>query len=1107
VTFPQTYDKNTVTNWLDYTKTYALCYCENPVGALTADECWRDSYIRVTLSKIKTFSMVHTGFPGTLLSLTTVGTLSNVPSLEVQWDGSLLHNQWVRITAASVNNGAPCDKSQAGLSGSDTSTAKVSSLAGSKRLTLDTSVVAKTQQVAGYFVVCYATGAGDTSDATWHDSGIRVRFVRWTNSQKHRVATSAPVRLTFSISTGTFLADSGRDKVALIGGATSCAGAAAAPEYSDGRSVKRSIDYTCTVIGNGGSIGSNCDTNFDGVFTDKCIVGAQCKPGNSNNGGCGAGAGKCSATIQLPTGEQFAQYHDTSHHVESRLFENKYAMCVCLGSANTGASYGLDAGTTSTHASATSYGPANGNGGCDDTNEWTLVFSSITAAVDTLSVISLPQLGRHQDPGGQLTLRTVAGVAQKFEIKANLTTAGFQVANGDKIYFAPQGLDCGHVTQYSGPGTHTYNHGSNMYVSTGVDRRWRSKVTTMCTAVNANAASRSSNCDANYDGVYNELCVLGARCDTNNTNHGGCGSNNACGSPVPASDTVRWTQPQAIANYDAATMAASFDAPNSLTTAQTLVACFATSESLTGVPTDATDYAQLNFGLEVIAMPRMGPFSSPGHIHAIENSSPSFTVNTMQPQDQIYFMPQTQNSRDPVATDCITHVCQTVGGSNVKATCDSNNDGVYAETCAQMSRCKITNPFEGGCGTAGKCAQIVPTAPTSLWTVPTQGKNFQIATGNTPALAEIQLPAGGANPLLAVPAGVRGYSYPTAYYLVACFIPAGAVNSIVSNVVQLPDRLTIFKEPTDSLVTTWFQYHVNELRFTQPQQGTWSADKTSNFATGQAGDMVVLKKDNCVGAEAVMASTYQIYTDDPYDHIHQKNSARFTLEETGNVTLGDENGGGAGVKPLAVGKVNELDIGIYKICYATESSGGESASDWMQLARTIEILAPPATKPSLSVPRNVVLGQDIVVSWASNSQFQDIASAPNSWLGLFTRGECSTADKHDRNQCWKAYQFIAARDNTGTVIFSQNDYKISGEYEVRYFKGNSRNGQGEDCRGLKDVNHETYVTCQLEAAAISEPITVMGQHVDEVEELESLGLEAVFGRTGGNRGRYHPRLP
>merc|ERR1719201_2812697 len=107
VTFPQTYDKNTVTNWLDYNKTYALCYCENPVGALTADPCWRDSYIRVTLSKIKTFSMVHTGFPGTLLSLTTVGTLSNVPSLEVQWDGSLLHNQWVRITAASVNNGAP----------------------------------------------------------------------------------------------------------------------------------------------------------------------------------------------------------------------------------------------------------------------------------------------------------------------------------------------------------------------------------------------------------------------------------------------------------------------------------------------------------------------------------------------------------------------------------------------------------------------------------------------------------------------------------------------------------------------------------------------------------------------------------------------------------------------------------------------------------------------------------------------------------------------------------------------------------------------------------------------------------------------------------------
>jgi len=1097
VTFPQTFNTGSVTNFLDYTKTYAVCYCENPTGTLTADECWRDSYIRVTLSKIKTLSMVHTGYPGTLLDITTVGTLSNVPSLGLQWDGSLMHNQWLRITAASVNNGAPCDKAQAGLTASDTSTDKVSSLAGSKRLTLDTSVLANSALVPGYFVVCYATGDGGTSDATWHDSGIRVRFVRWTNPQKHRVATAAPVRLTFKISTSYFLADEGKDKIALIGGATDCSQAPQAPMYSDGNSVKRSLDYTCTTV-DAGSAQSTCDSNFDNIFSEKCIVGAQCKPSGAQNGGCGS-AGVCSGTIQLPTGESFAQVHDPAEHVESRLLENTYTMCVCLGSSHTGASYGLDTGVTSVHADASSYGPANGNGGCDDANEWTVLFSSTTAAVATLDVISLPQLGRYEDPGGQLTLRTIAGVAQKFDVKANLTTAGFQIANGDKIYFAPQGLGCGHITKYSGNGTYQHNHQTNSYVGTGVDRRWRTMVTHMCTAVHPTEASRGNNCDSNYDGVYTDLCEVGARCNPSNTNNGGCGASSGCGSPIPAGDTAMWSEPEAITGYDAATKAASFTTPASLTTAQTLVACFATSESLAGAPADATDYTQLNFGLEVFAMPRLGPHSSPGHIHAIENSSPSFTVNPMKPQDQIYFMPQTQSSILPAADDCITHVCRSIGGSNVQNTCDSNNDGVYGEKCEQMSRCQTSNNFAGGCGTGGECAQLVPTSATSLWTTPTYGQHFTAAAGTVPALGQIKLPS---SPLLAVPANVRGYAYPTAYYLVACFIPAGAVNDIVSNVVQLPDRLTIFKEPTDSLVTSWFQYQVHELRFTQPQAGYWDAEKLSNFAGGQAGDMVVLQKGSCAGVNSITASTYQIYTDSPYNNVHQTHSARFTLEETGNVTVGDEKGGAASVVPLAIGKVNELGAGIYKICYATESSGGEAAEDFVTLGRTLEILPPPATRPSLSVPRSVVLGQDVVVSWASNIALQDVMSDPNSWLGLFVRGDCSTDEMHDRHKCWKSYQFIAARQLTGTVVFSFKDYKISGEYEVRYFQGDSRNGQGKGCQGLQGVDTETYVTCQLVAAIVSEPIMVLGQDIDNHEQLgDTPGLEAVFGN--GNRGRYH----
>merc|ERR1712127_796906 len=141
--------------------------------------------------------------------------------------------------------------------------------------------------------------------------------------------------------------------------------------------------------------------------------------------------------------------------------------------------------------------------------------------------------------------------------------------------------------------------------------------------------------------------------------------------------------------------------------------------------------------------------------------------------------------------------------------------------------------------------------------------------------------------------------------------------------------------------------------------------------------------------------------------------------------------------------------GIYKICYATKSSGGESQNDFIEFAREVEILPTPATQPSLSVPRSVILGQDIVVSWASNIGLQDVQSDVNSWLGLFQKGSCETT--HD---CWVAYQSIAARENTGTVIFSQKDYKFSGLLEVRYFKGSTRNGQGVVCRGQSNVPSE-----------------------------------------------------
>jgi len=270
--------------------------------------------------------------------------------------------------------------------------------------------------------------------------------------------------------------------------------------------------------------------------------------------------------------------------------------------------------------------------------------------------------------------------------------------------------------------------------------------------------------------------------------------------------------------------------------------------------------------------------------------------------------------------------------------------------------------------------------------------------------------------------------------------------------------------------------------------GLLSAPASGLFNGGQPGDIVVLQKENCAGVAAISAQNFL---------TGQSYSAKIVLEQAGKVLEGDEQGGTAVEHSLAVGKVNELPVGVYKICYATKASGGESQTDYKELGKTFEILQSPATRPSVAIPRSTILGQDIVVSWSSNIGFANVNSEASSWLGLYVKDSCK-----DTHTCYIAYQFIDARTETGTVIFSQKDYKNSGLYEVRYFSGGARNGQGIECKGLTGVPHETYIDCQLSAETVSEAVNVLGQDVDEIEDLSEIkGLEAVFGN--GNRGRYH----
>ena len=185
------------------------------------------------------------------------------------------------------------------------------------------------------------------------------------------------------------------------------------------------------------------------------------------------------------------------------------------------------------------------------------------------------------------------------------------------------------------------------------------------------------------------------------------------------------------------------------------------------------------------------------------------------------------------------------------------------------------------------------------------------------------------------------------------------------------------------------------------------------------------------------------------------------LEENGGESLGDEKGGTAQVKGIAMGKVNELGIGIFKVCYATRNSEGDDENDFKTLAVEIEILPEPATRPGMSVPRTVLLGHDLVVEWTSTINLQTRLQAENSWIGLYHNGSCMptahgtshgkewlAADnvilrtqientqavapvttshqdyiEIDAHECYVASKFISGGVTSGTVIFSQHEYQ------------------------------------------------------------------------------------
>ena len=158
----------------------------------------------------------------------------------------------------------------------------------------------------------------------------------------------------------------------------------------------------------------------------------------------------------------------------------------------------------------------------------------------------------------------------------------------------------------------------------------------------------------------------------------------------------------------------------------------------------------------------------------------------------------------------------------------------------------------------------------------------------------------------------------------------------------------------------------------------------------------------------------------------------------------------------------------------------------------------------------MVYGSDIVVQWAADNGLTDREVAAGSWIGLYHYGECTSATEA-RHKCYLAERqlpqgqsdglrqrvannAVFAGTMSGAVRFSTSDYRNAGVFEVRYFKGDTRHGDGVVCRGMPGIT-DTFLQCMLESSATSKRIFVdADEPVAIVKESEGNipGIEAVF---------------
>jgi len=172
---------------LDHSKLFALCYAE--AGGSTSDNTYRDTYIRLKVSKVR--SVQSHG-----VSMQTLGHIPRVDGSLVYDGHALGNNKWISVVDTTLNTNNPCGSGAVTTATADSthsgplrggSSDKVVSV---NTLSMDSSKV---------YAVCYAETGGTASD-TWYDTAIRITIAKLATLTYGPSTPTYPARIMTSLS-------------------------------------------------------------------------------------------------------------------------------------------------------------------------------------------------------------------------------------------------------------------------------------------------------------------------------------------------------------------------------------------------------------------------------------------------------------------------------------------------------------------------------------------------------------------------------------------------------------------------------------------------------------------------------------------------------------------------------------------------------------------------------------------------------------------------------------------------------------------------------------------------------------------------------------------